>query len=252
MHDKRQEATVSPDAEAFYVQALDLLMASDIPFLVGGTFAVNAYTGIDRATKDLDIFCKANEYPRILTYFKDAGYETQIEDERWLAKVIQGEHFIDIIFNSTIAVTPITDEWFVQSRAAAIFDREVRLPSPTELIWSKVFIQDRYKYDGSDIAHLILTHSADIDWKRLLSYMEQYWEVLFLQVLNFRFIYPSERNAIPQWLLDELTQRLERQKDLPLPEKKVCRGRLFSRSDYVHDIHALGFADIVGEANERI
>jgi hypothetical protein len=27
--------------------------------------------------------------------------------------------------------------------------------------------------------------------------MEQYWEVLLIHILNFRFIYPSERDKIP-------------------------------------------------------
>ena len=33
------------------------------PVLVAGTFAVNCYTGINRPTKDLDIFCKAGRLP---------------------------------------------------------------------------------------------------------------------------------------------------------------------------------------------
>ena len=41
---------------------------------------------------------------------------------------------------------------------------------------------------------LLLTESG----RRLLSYAEQYWEVLLIHVLNFRFIYPTERDRIPQ------------------------------------------------------
>ena len=48
---------------------------ASIPVLVAGTFAVNCYTGINRATKDLDIFCKAGDFPRILLHFKDQGFD---------------------------------------------------------------------------------------------------------------------------------------------------------------------------------
>ena len=79
-----------PEADQFYRDSLRLLAGSGIPFLVAGTFAVNCYTGINRATKDLDIFCKAGDFPRILLHFKEQGFETEIEDERWLAKVRRG------------------------------------------------------------------------------------------------------------------------------------------------------------------
>ena len=59
------------EADGFYADALRLLHASGIPALVAGTFAVNCYTGINRATKDLDVFCKAGDFPRILPHFKE-------------------------------------------------------------------------------------------------------------------------------------------------------------------------------------
>jgi len=119
------------------------------------------------------------------------------------------------------------------------------------LIWSKAFIQYRERYDGADVAHLILKKSEEIDWTRLLSYLEAYWEVLLIHVLNFRFIYPSEREKIPRWLLDELMSRLQHQIALPTPRIKTCRGRLYSKTDYAVDVVEWGFADLVGGENER-
>jgi hypothetical protein len=105
-----------------------------------------------------------------------------------------------------------------------VHEIEVNVLGVTELIWSKVWIQYRERYDGADVAHLILKNSDSIDWERLLSYMEQYWEVLLIHILNFRFIYPTEREKIPRWLLDELLSRLHHQIALPTPRIKVCRG----------------------------
>jgi hypothetical protein len=45
-----------PAAEAFYSEVLQLMARSDIPFLLSGTFALASYTGIDRPTKDVDVF----------------------------------------------------------------------------------------------------------------------------------------------------------------------------------------------------
>jgi hypothetical protein len=126
----------------------------------------------------------------------------------------------------------------------------VPLLSPTELIWSKVFVQDRCRYDGADIAHVILTQCENIDWRRLLSHMEQYWEALLAHIINFRFIYPTERHRIPRWLMVELIDRLQQSMELPIPRMKICRGRLFSRNDYFLDISEWGFADLIGEGGK--
>src|SRR5690349_3068312 len=87
-------------AHEFYRNALQLLADNHISFLVGGGFALRRYTGIFRDTKDLDLFCKAGEYPRILKLFSEHGFSTELSDIRWLAKIFKGEHYIDIIFNT--------------------------------------------------------------------------------------------------------------------------------------------------------
>jgi hypothetical protein len=241
-------ATCEP--QAFYAECLRLLEEAQVPYLLAGTYAVSAHTGLERPSKDLDIFCKAGDYPRILTHFQRSGYETEVEDERWIAKIKREPWFADVIFSSTSAVAPVTEQWFEEICTARLYGVEVRVLPPTELVWSKLFVQDRCRYDGADIAHVILKQSARIDWKRLLGYAEQYWEVLLAHVINFRFIYPSERHRIPSWLLDELLERLQQQAELPEPQTKVCRGRHFSRIDYLVDIAEWGFADIVGAADE--
>ena len=40
-----------PAAEAFYSEVLQLMVKSEIPFLVSGTYALSSYTGIDRPTR---------------------------------------------------------------------------------------------------------------------------------------------------------------------------------------------------------
>jgi hypothetical protein len=236
-----------PEAQSFYAESLRLLAESGVPFLLSGTYAVSAYTGIVRPTKDLDVFCKAGDYPRILAYFQERGYEIGVEDERWIGKVYSGKHFFDVIFNFSTADVPITDDWFDGAPTIEVYGSHVRITKPTELVWSKAFLQDRYRYDGADVVHVILKKSDEIDWKKLLGYMEAYWEVLLIHLLNFRFIYPTERHLVPRWLMEELMNRLQAHLTMPPPQVKICRGRLFSPRDYVTDITEWGFADVVGK-----
>ncbi len=63
------------------------------------------------------------------------------------------------------------------------------------LIWSKAFVQLRYR--GADIAHVILKQSDQIDWKRLLGYMELYWEVLLMRRTTKRVLQNSFARSMP-------------------------------------------------------
>jgi hypothetical protein len=98
---------------------------------------------------------------------------------------------------------------------------------------------------------MILKKHEQIDWRRLLSNMELYWEVLLVALLNYRFIYPSERDHVPRWLLDELLDRVKAQAEMDPPHLKVCRGRIFSPRDYVTDVTEWGFSEVVGNLDER-
>ena len=43
-----------------------------------------------------------------------------------------------------------------------------RLIPAEEQLWSKAFVQDRERFDGADVAHLILGRGRQFDWRRLL------------------------------------------------------------------------------------
>ena len=110
----------------------------------------------------------------------------------------------------------------------------------------------RNRHDGVDIVHLILKQREAIDWQRLIMYMSPHWEVLLCHLLMFRWIYPSERDAIPDWLLDDLLERLSRQREGPPSATKLCRGRLLSSSDYRSATEKWGFLNVEDECgNER-
>src|SRR5438132_14359065 len=88
-----------PVAEAFYSEVLQLMAKSEIPFLLSGTYALASYTGIDRPTKDVDVFAKAGDALKMLSYFKAQGFDVQVVDERWLGRIIRDDLFVDIVYN---------------------------------------------------------------------------------------------------------------------------------------------------------
>lgn len=151
--------------------------------------------------------------------------------------------FIDIIFGTTTGICPVDDTWFENAHKETVVGIEAFIIPPEELIWSKSFRQDRDKFDGADIHHLFLIKGQELDWKRLLTRMESYWEILLAHILTFRFVYPADRDVVPQWLLDTLLERLHHHKQLPPPENRVCRGRIFSPTQYEHAMQEWGYLD---------
>ena len=237
-------------AELFYKKALELLNTTHIPFMIAGTYAFTEYTGIRRPTKDLDIFCKTSDYPKIINFFAKEGYEVEITDDRWLAKIYKQKYYVDVIYGTIGNVWRVDDSWFEHTLKKTMFrDVTVKLVPPEEFVWTKLFMQDRNKYEAADVNHIIIKMRKNFDWKRLLFRMETHWELLFAQILSFRFVYPSERYIIPGWLLTELMNRVQEQLSLPLPQGKICRGAIISRFQYLVDYKKWGFSTEVEDVS---
>jgi hypothetical protein len=225
------------EAHAFYCKALSLLNDSGTPYMLGGAFALFHYTGIYRDTKDLDVFCKYDAFNKILAFFADKGYRTEITDIRWLGKIFDGEYYIDIIFSSPNNICHVDDSWYQHATKATFEDIDIMLLPPEELIWCKCYVQNRERYDGADVNHVLLKYGQQLNWRRLLDRMDAHWQVLLAQLLLFQFVYPADfHNIIPKWLFDELIERARDQYKLPAPVENVCRGPLLDQTQYAIDI----------------
>jgi len=224
-------------SNAFFKEALELLNSSGTPYMLGGAFAMFHYTGIFRNTKDLDIFCKSSEYPKILKHFGKYGYRVELTDVRWLAKVFKGDYFIDIIFDTVNNICTVDESWYERSSVGEFVGVPVKFIPAEELIWCKTYVQNRERNDNADINHTLLKYGKHLDWHHLLYRLDQHWHLLLAQILTFQFVYPADYNEIiPKWLFDELMARANEQYELPAPIEKVCRGPLIDQTQYQIDI----------------
>jgi len=225
------------EAIAFYREALQLLNECGEAYLLGGAFAIRHHTGIFRNTKDLDVFCKPSQYTRILKFFADKGYRVELTDSRWLAKVYKDDYFIDVIFNSVSNICTVDDSWYQHAVNANYEDIPVKIIAPEELVWCKSYVQNRERYDGADVNHLLLRCGKEMDWKRLFARLDQHWHLLLDKLILFQFTYPGDyRDIIPQWLFDELIKRAQEQYAIPASTEKVCLGPLIDNTQYRTDV----------------
>jgi hypothetical protein len=220
-----------------YATALLALNADGVPYLVGGAVALAAYGGIRRNTKDLDLFVRPGDAQRVLEVLENAGLHTELPFPHWLGKAYcDAEHVVDIIFNAGNGAAPVDSEWFAYARPAVVMGVPVAICPPEETLWSKAFVMERERFDGADIAHLLLSSAESLDWNRLLSRFGDNWRVLYAHLLLFGFAYPDEAHHLPRRVMRELAERLEREESRPPPTEHVCKGTLLSREQYLPDL----------------
>ncbi|HYD49141.1 MAG TPA: hypothetical protein VEB21_12370 [Terriglobales bacterium] len=243
-HGNGENSGAASDATAqrIYRRALRTLNDHGARYIVGGAYAHEWVTGITRRTKDLDIFVRREDVADIVALLTPLGCETWIESPHWLAKASWGEDFIDIIFGAGNGQAAVDDVWFERAIPGEAFGVPVRFCPIEEALWTKAFIMERERYDGADVAHLLLRCSDRIDWNRLLWRFGSDWPVLLSHLILFRYIYPADAQRVPEWVVQDLAARLPEQTAQP-PDVPLCRGGLLSRGQYLVDFEDWQYRD---------
>jgi hypothetical protein len=237
------DAAFDHEARRVYVAALRALRRAGVEFLIGGAHALGPYTGIVRDTKDLDVFLRGRDCDSALAVLANAGFKTELTFPHWLGKARAGDRFIDLIFGAGNGVAIVDDLWFTHATPGNVFGVPVLLCPPEEMIWSKAFIMERERYDGADVAHLILACGRELDWGRLLGRFGRRWRVLLSHLILFGFVYPGEQGVIPDAVLAHLLRRLDRERAGHAEGGRVCDGTLLSRQQYLVDVTERDYAD---------
>lgn len=234
------------EAEAFYNGLLKVMNQKKLPFMIAGTFAFSEYTGIERPTGDIDIMIPYEDHPTVLKTLTDAGYKPELAeiDLKWLAKVYDEKgYYTDLIWAERNGLHKIERSWLKKAKPATILGHNVLLEPVEEMIRSKCYIMNRHRNDSGDVIHLILRQGKNVDWEELLLKMDPHWELLLSNILLFLFVYPSERENIPKWVIERLVVKLEDRISHPPTKNKITRGLLLS-SDYQIGVSQWGFQPI--------
>lgn len=240
----KQANAQAPDVPSvnFYRDAMRVMNEAGVPFLIGGAYAVSVYTGIERHTKDFDLFVRERDLDAALAAFETQGHRGERSFPHWLAKAFCGDDCIDLIYRAGNGLSEVDDSWFQRAREEEVLGMPGKLVAPEEIIWMKAFIMERERYDGADIAH-ILYHCADkLDWPHLVRRFGENWRVLLSHLVLFGFIYPSEKQHVPESILSEVLEwTLEDQR--ATTDDPICRGTLLSRAQYLVDVQQRGLRD---------
>ncbi len=180
-------------ANEFYRRSMEVLREAEVPFLLGGAYAFCLYTGIARHTKDFDLFVRPDDIDRALTAFRQAGYRAEKTFPHSLGKAFGSEDTIDIIFRAGNGLCTVDELWFERAAVKDVFGMETGLCPPEEMLWMKAYVMERERFDGADVAHLLLHCAAEMDWDRLLRRFGPDWRVLLAHLREI--LRPREQGA---------------------------------------------------------
>ncbi len=224
----------------FYLRSMAALRDADVPFLIGGAYVMEMCANVSRRAKDFDLYVRPYHVDAALGALAHAGFNTEVTSPHWLAKARHGRDYVDLIFRAGNGLCEVDDAWFARAHDDELFGLPVKLCAPEEMIWMKAYIMERERFDGADIAHLLVSCGDKLDWPHLVRRFGPDWRVLLSHLVLFGYIYPSEQGRIPRSVMDELIERLR--KESP-GQERVCRGTLLSRKQYLVDVGKWGFRD---------
>jgi len=224
----------------FYLRSMAALRDADVPFLIGGAYVMEMCANVSRRAKDFDLYVRPYHVDAALGALAHAGFNTEATSPHWLAKARHGRDYVDLIFRAGNGLCEVDDSWFARAHDDELLGLPVKLCAPEEMIWMKAYIMERERFDGADIAHLLVSCGDKLDWPHLVRRFGPDWRVLLSHLVLFGYIYPSEQGRIPRSVMDELIERLR--KESP-GQEHLCRGTLLSRKQYLVDVGKWGFRD---------
>ena len=231
-----------------YRRALQALNAASVPYVVAGAYAIYEHTGIYRQTKDLDVFVEPRTVVSAARAMHEAGFVMRLEELHWLAKGFIGDKFVDLIYGMGNGVAFIDEGWVKHAKAGVLAAQPVPIAPAEELIWHRLFINERHRHDMSDVVHLILTNGETLDWERLVARVGAHWPLLLAQLQMFSFVYPGYRSNVPAWVMEQLIEQARADIARDEEDTDLTRGTLISRFSFAIDVREWGFADPRGES----
>ena len=192
---------------AVYDAALRGARERNIPFALGGAFAVAFYTGCWRDTKDLDLYVPPDHKDRMIQLVADLGmtdyYEIAPYDRWWIYRSTRDEIIVDIIWAMANHRQQIDDLW-MSGPQIGFRGHQVRVLPAEALLWDKLYIVQRERCDWPDIMNLLYAAGAALDWERLLARIGDDAPLLGGVLSVFRWLAPEHAQQFPCWLWERV------------------------------------------------
>lgn len=210
---------IGSEHQDVYTKALAAVTEKDIPFALGGAFAVWHYTGIWRHTHDIDIFTTPENVQPIAEALTQAGFDDLGEqapgDREWIYHAIKADIIVDVIWRFANRLTMVTSDWMEQGSPGEFLGIDVKFIPMEELVWSKIYTMNKHRCDWPDIMRIFRANCATFNWKKLLDRVGEHWLLLDGVIDVFDWQFPADGACVPTEIRQELLRRKEEYRSDP-------------------------------------
>jgi hypothetical protein len=202
-------AEIVPREQAMiYEQVLKEAAGRGIPFALCGAFAVGAYTGNWRNTKDLDLAILPRDREAMIGVLLEAGlqdyYDEAPYDRGWIFRASREGAIVDVIWAMANRRAYFDEGFIARAPYAEFMGMPVLVTPPEELIWDKIYIMQRQRSDWPDALNVVHAMAAKLDWDHLLHRMgEDEWLLAGL-LATYRWLCPGRAHKIPARVWERL------------------------------------------------
>lgn len=166
-------AAMKRDAEDLIVtlkRVAGTLKGADIPFALGGGFAVYARGG-PASEHDVDLFLRPADVERALSTLAEAGFETERPPEDWLVKVWDADRLVDLIFRPS--EREVTDEMLARAEEMSVHALLMPVLSATDVLVMKLLVLNEHYCDLTTVLPVARALREQVDWEQLRSETKQ-------------------------------------------------------------------------------
>lgn len=141
-----------------------VLKQAEIPFALGGSFAVYAHGG-HSSDHDVDFLIREQDVEPALEALVAAGFTAERPPEDWLVKVYDDGRLVDLIHRPI--ETPVTDETFTDTVHRPVDAIHMPVLSATRLMVHKLLSFSQHYCDFARGLPLARSLREQIDWDRV-------------------------------------------------------------------------------------
>jgi hypothetical protein len=140
------------------------LKQAEIPFALGGSFAVYAHGG-HSSDHDVDFLIREQDKERALQELAAVGFEVEQPPEDWLVKVYDEGRMADLIYRPV--ESPVTDETLRDTEQLSVEAIFMPVLSATQLMIHKLLSYTQHYCDFATGLPLARSLREQIDWERV-------------------------------------------------------------------------------------
>jgi hypothetical protein len=196
----------------------------ELPFALGGAFALATYTGRWRNTKDLDLYVRPEDRDSLIQVLNDLGFDDYYEqlpyDRQWIYRGYRNGTIVDVIWAMANQRAQVDESWLVGGPEIDVRGQRVRIVPPEEMIWAKLYVLQRDRCDLPDVLNLIYGTGPSLDWDRLLARVGDDWPLLTGVLSVFQWMCPGRALELPKQLWRRLQLPRQQQEEVPITNRR--------------------------------